>query len=211
MIAGAIAVSGGNIVDAKIFTMTNGMALDSFWIQDTLAFGMETGGGPFEGRDRLAALESTINNALGGKKKLRQELAARPPRLPSRTRVFKVAPRALIDNKASGTHTVVEVNGRDRPGLLYELTRTLTDLGLQISSAKIATYGEKVVDVGHTTNSVGPHHLDRFRAENPHAVQLAVVQQHLVKTRVIVQRGSQPRASQQQVRFLLEPFLRGRG
>ncbi len=167
-IAGAIAVSGGNIVDAKIFTMTNGMALDSFWIQDTLAFGMETGGGPFEGRDRLEALESAIANALGGKKMLRQELAARAPRLPSRTRVFKVAPRALIDNKASGTHTVIEVNGRDRPGLLYELTRTLTDLGLQISSAKIATYGEKVVDVFYVKDVFGDKiesktKLDRFR------------------------------------------------
>jgi [protein-PII] uridylyltransferase len=155
VIAGAIAVSGGNIVDAKIFTMTNGMALDAFWIQDTLAWGAESGGGPFEGRERLAALESTITKALGGKKRLIQELAARPSRLPSRTRVFKVVPRVLVDNMASSTHTVVEVNGRDRPGLLFHLTRTLTALGLQISNAKIATYGEKVVDVFYVKDVFG--------------------------------------------------------
>jgi len=69
--------------------------------------------------------------------------------------VFTVAPRALVDNKASASHTVIEVNGRDRPGLLYELTRELTRLSLQISSAKISTYGEKVVDVFYVKNLFG--------------------------------------------------------
>jgi len=50
---------------------------------------------------------------------------------------------------------VIEVNGRDRPGLLYELTRELTRLNLQISSAKISTYGEKVVDVFYVKNLFG--------------------------------------------------------
>ena len=155
VIAGAIAVSGGNIVDAKIFTMTNGMALDTFWIQDTLAWGAESGGGPFEGRERIAALEFAITTALGGKKRLIQELAAKPSVLPSRTHVFKVVPRVLVDNSASSTHTVIEVNGRDRPGLLFHLTRTLTALGLQIANAKIATYGEKVVDVFYVKDVFG--------------------------------------------------------
>ena len=69
--------------------------------------------------------------------------------------VFTVTPRVLLDNKASASHTVIEVNGRDRPGLLYELTRELTRLNLQISSAKISTYGEKVVDVFYVKNLFG--------------------------------------------------------
>jgi [protein-PII] uridylyltransferase len=68
---------------------------------------------------------------------------------------FTVAPRVLVDNKASAWHTVVEVNGRDRPGLLFELTRVLTGLNLQVSSAKISTYGEKVVDVFYVKNLFG--------------------------------------------------------
>ena len=64
-------------------------------------------------------------------------------------------PRVLVDNKASASHTVIEVNGRDRPGLLYEVTRELTRLNLQISSAKISTYGEKVVDVFYVKNLFG--------------------------------------------------------
>jgi [protein-PII] uridylyltransferase len=58
-----------------------------------------------------------------------------------------VPPRVLIDNAASTVHTVIEVNGRDRPALLFDLTRALNQLGLQIAGAKISTYGEKVVDV----------------------------------------------------------------
>jgi len=146
-IAGALAVSGANIVDARILTMSNGMALDTFWVQDLA-------GHPFDRPDKLARLAVIFENVLTGDLKPHRELA-RPPAFPSRTQVFTVVPRALVDNKASASHTVIEVNGRDRPGLLYELTRELTRLNLQISSAKISTYGEKVVDVFYVKNLFG--------------------------------------------------------
>jgi [protein-PII] uridylyltransferase len=146
-IAGALAVSGANIVDAKIMTMSNGMALDTFWIQDPE-------GGPFSRPDKLARLAVVFENVLTGDLKPHQELD-RPPPIPSRTSVFTVPPRVLVDNQASRTHTVIEVNGRDRPGLLYEVTRELTRLNLQVSSAKISTYGEKVVDVFYVKNLFG--------------------------------------------------------
>jgi [protein-PII] uridylyltransferase len=146
-IAGALAVAGANIVDAKIMTMSNGMALDTFWVQDLA-------GRPFDRPDKLARLAVIFENVLTGDLKPHRELA-RPPAFPSRTRVFTVVPRVLVDNGASRSHTVVEVNGRDRPGLLFELTRELTRLNLQISSAKISTYGEKVVDVFYVKNLFG--------------------------------------------------------
>jgi [protein-PII] uridylyltransferase len=146
-IAGALAVSGANIVDARIMTMSNGMALDTFWVQDLA-------GRPFDRSDKLARLAVIFENVLTGDLKPHRELA-RPPAFPSRTRVFTVTPRVLVDNKASRSHTVIEVNGRDRPGLLFELTRELTRLNLQISSAKISTYGEKVVDVFYVKNLFG--------------------------------------------------------
>jgi [protein-PII] uridylyltransferase len=65
---------------------------------------------------------------------------------------FKVAPEALIDNSLSNQFTVIEVAGRDRPGLLFELTNTLSDLNLDITSAHITTFGEKVVDVFYVTD-----------------------------------------------------------
>src|SRR5438067_515296 len=159
-IAGALAVSGANIVDAKIMTMSNGMALDTLWVQDQE-------GGPFDWPDKLAKLAFTFENVLTGDLKPHIELE-RPPAFPSRTRVFTVPPPVLIDHNASRSHTVIEVNGRDRPGLLYEVTRELTRLNLQVSSAKISTYGEKVVDVFYVKNLFGhkvehPVKLDEIR------------------------------------------------
>jgi [protein-PII] uridylyltransferase len=151
-IAGALAVSGANIVDARIMTMSNGMALDTFWVQDLA-------GRAFDRPDKLAKLAVIFENVLTGDLKPHRELA-RPPAFPSRMQVFTVVPRVLVDNKASASHTVIEVNGRDRPGLLYELTRELTRLNLQISSAKISTYGEKVVDVFYVKNLFG-HKVDQ--------------------------------------------------
>ena len=66
-----------------------------------------------------------------------------------------VAPRVLIDNKASTTHTVVEVNGTDRAGLLHRLTRKLAQKNLQIAAAKISTYGESIVDVFYVKDLFG--------------------------------------------------------
>jgi [protein-PII] uridylyltransferase len=146
-IAGAMALSGGNIVDAKIFTTTDGMALDTFWVQDE-------NGEPFERADKLARLYARIDQTLAGRLRPRDELQ-KDDGLPSRLKVFKVAPRVLIDNKASRTHTVIEVNGRDRTGLLYDLTRALSALNLQIASAHISTFGEAAVDVFYVKDVFG--------------------------------------------------------
>ncbi len=146
-LAGALALAGASIVDAKIGTMTDGSALDSFWVQDRE-------GDVFARPDKLAKLSALITQVLAGRIRVGEELEKRQD-MPLRTRVFTVAPRVLIDDKASNTHTVIEVNGRDRPALLFEITRALTDLGLQISSAKISTYGEQVVDVFYLKDVFG--------------------------------------------------------
>jgi len=156
--AGALALAGANIVDARILTLSNGMALDTFLVQDRQ-------GGAFDRPEKLAKLAVLFENVLSGRIKPHIELNA-PPAIASRTHVFQVPPRVLINNTASRTHTVVEVNGRDRPGLLFELTRTLTQLNLQIFSAKISTYGEKVVDVFYVKDLFGHkvEHEERIKA-----------------------------------------------
>ncbi len=148
-IAGAMALSGASIVDAKIFTLTDGMALDTFWIQDAE-------GGAFERADRLAKLSARIEQALSGRLRTERELGKRRSALPSRARdVFKVPPRVLVDNSGSRWFTIVEVNGRDRPGLLHDVTSALYECGLQIASAKISTFGERVVDVFYVKDVFG--------------------------------------------------------
>ena len=147
-LAGAMAVSGATIVDAKIFTLNNGMALDTFWIQD-----LE--GKPYDRPDRLARLRARIELALVNRLDIAIELQRQQPNYPTRDRVFTVEPRVLIDNNASNNHTVLEVNGRDRPGFLHVVTRALTGLNLQIASAHITTYGERAVDVFYVKDVFG--------------------------------------------------------
>jgi [protein-PII] uridylyltransferase len=147
-VAGALALSGASIVDARIFTTTDGMALDSFGIQDVQERGA------IDDPARLERIRQNVERALAGEIWLDRALAGRRS-LPRRADVFEVEPRVLIDNGASRTHTVLEINGRDRPGLLYELAKTLKDLGMVISSAHISTYGERVVDVFYVKDVFG--------------------------------------------------------
>ena len=156
-IAGAMALSGANIVAAQIFTTTDGMALDTFVIQEAGGAG-ESAAAAFDKPERLARLSTRIEQALSGRIRLKEQLEKRPP-FQSRAAVFTVPPRVIFDNKASRTHTVIEVNGRDRPGLLYDVTNALTELGLSIGAAKIATYGERVVDVFYVKDVFG-HKVD---------------------------------------------------
>ncbi len=162
-IAGAMAMSGANIVDARVFTLANGMALDSFWIQDVE-------GGAFERPERVRKLRSSIEGVLAGKVRPGEELAGKRTG-PARARAFQVLPRVLIDNEASATHTVIELNGRDRPGFLFDVTTALTDMALQISSAKISTYGARAVDVFYVK--------DLFGLKITHEAKLAQLRERL--------------------------------
>ena len=146
-IAGAMAISGANIVGAKVFTMANGMALDSFSIQDNA-------GAAYASKHQLERLEERIEQTLHGEFQPEREFNKKSM-IPSRTQIFTVAPRALISNSASRTHSVIEINGRDRPALLHDLTSVVTDMGLQISSALITTYGERAVDVFYVKDGYG--------------------------------------------------------
>jgi [protein-PII] uridylyltransferase len=146
-LAGAFALCGLSVIDAKIFTLTNGMALDVFWAQSA-------SGEPLSNVKR-ARLLVTIEHTLAGKPAQTEEQSRLKAALTERARHFHVTPRVLIDNEASSTHTIIEINGRDRPGLLYDITRALTALSLQISSSKISTYGHKAIDVFYVKDGFG--------------------------------------------------------
>ena len=163
-LAGAISVSGGSIVDAKVFTTTDGFALDVFSVQDT-------DGGPFGDAARVERLRQAIVKTLTGQMAPRAHFARRKPR--RRNSAFRVRPRIHFDNDASTTATVVEVEGLDRPGLLYEVTRALFESGLSISSAIVSTYGERAMDVFYVRDGYG-HKI-------VHPARLKSVEERLVK------------------------------
>jgi [protein-PII] uridylyltransferase len=116
----------------------------------------DVNGGAFADPDRLKRLERRIADTLSGRTSSAREMESASARgQVARLGAFTVPPRALIDNKASATYTVIEINGRDRPGFLRDITRALTQAGLQISSAHISTYGERVVDVFYVRDVFG--------------------------------------------------------
>jgi len=147
--AGAMALAGASIVDARIFTTADGIALDIFWVQDAAS------GGAFDRPDKLARLSSRLEQAIAGRLNPGPALAERRGLTRRARAAFAVAPRVLIDNRASSRHTVIEVNGRDRPGLLHDVTRALTALGAAIVTAHVSTYGERAVDVFYVTDARG--------------------------------------------------------
>jgi len=151
-IAGALAIVGVNVVDARIQTMANGIAIDTLHVQSQ---SQSQSGGPVDRPADRARMSSAIERAITGEVWLTTELKKRAGQLPKRAKVFRVPPRVLVDNKASATNTVIEVNGLDRPGFLCDVTRELKNLGLQIYSAKIATYGEMAVDVFYVKDVFG--------------------------------------------------------
>jgi [protein-PII] uridylyltransferase len=146
-LAGAIHLAGASIIDARIHTTRDGMALDNFLVQDPF-------GRMFDDADRLNRLETAIGEALARRQRLADRLAARPLSRP-RADAFAVQPNVLIDNRASNRYTVIEVNARDRPALLYSLAFALFESKVTIRSAHIATYGERAVDTFYVTDLIG--------------------------------------------------------
>ena len=147
-IAGAVALSNLTIVNARINTRKDGAILDSFRLQNDERQAVTES-------QTLTKLESRISQALRGEMNLHVALETRWKSQPARLRAMSVPPRVIVTNKRSKTHTVIEVNGRDRPGLLYQLTYHIAQMGLQINSASVSTYGEKAVDVFYVRDIFG--------------------------------------------------------
>lgn len=147
-IAGALSLSNVSVVDAKILTLSTGMALDTFTIQgfDGTAITTET---------KMNRIKSRVVAALEDRLRLDREFMDAEKRAPSRFEALESPPRVIIDNTASKVFSVIEINGHDRPGFLSKVTKVISDLGLQIGSAHISTYGERVVDVFYVKDVFG--------------------------------------------------------
>jgi [protein-PII] uridylyltransferase len=144
-ICAGLASAGANIIDARIHTTSDGMALDNLLVLDGQ-------GKAYADRRLRGRIVKSVEAAL---------TSERAPPLPvveagrSLSRAFEVAPSVAIADRASTRTTVVEVNARDRPALLAALAAAIHDQGHRIHSAHIATYGERAVDVFYLTRADG--------------------------------------------------------
>jgi len=147
MVAGACTGAGANIVDAQISTTRDGMALDTIHLEREFDHAEDE-------ERRAKKIAQTIEKLLRGDVRL-SEVVMNKRKPKAKLSAFRVEPQVMIDNTLSDALTVIEVNGLDRPGLLYDVTREISDLNLDIASAHIATFGEKAVDVFYVTDLTG--------------------------------------------------------
>jgi [protein-PII] uridylyltransferase len=145
-LAGSLAIVGANVVDARTYTSKDGYATAVFWVQDG-------DGHPYE-VDRLPRLTQTIHKILSGEVKASEAILSKD-KIKKRERAFRVPTSITFDNDGSEIYTILEVDTRDRPGLLFDLTRTLAANSVYIASAVIATYGEQVVDSFYVKDMFG--------------------------------------------------------
>ena len=145
-LAGALALVGANICDARTYTTKDGYVTATFWIQDH-------DGNPFE-VSRLPRLTQMIHRTLKGEVVAREALKSRD-KIKPREKAFQVPTRVIFDNDGSDIYTIIEVDTRDRPGLLYDLARSLSEANIYIASAVVATYGEQAVDTFYVKDMFG--------------------------------------------------------
>jgi [protein-PII] uridylyltransferase len=165
-LAGACALAGLTILDARITTTRDGLAVDALHVADR---GQP---GPLSS-DKAARLLATMRDVLSGQVIVPERLEGAPQR--AQIEAFDLTPQVRISNQLADNASVIEVSGLDRQGLLYALLRALFDLNLSVSAARIATFGERVVDVFHVTDLSGAQITEAARQKKLRAVLRRVI------------------------------------
>ncbi len=166
LIAGACTMADASIIGAQIFSTRDGHALDTFRLRRTFKTDEDE-------RLRASRIIDTVKALLEGRKYLPDDLGI-DSRYNRRLKPFSVPTEIFISNALSDKFTVIEISGLDRTGLLYHLTRALSDLNLTIGSAHIGTYGEKAVDVFYVTDLTGGKIASKARQKRIHDALMAV-------------------------------------
>jgi [protein-PII] uridylyltransferase len=144
-IAGALSLAGLSILSAQVFTTNDDVAVDVFEVVGAFD--------PDVGEERWRRFRSTLRKVLEGRLSLEHRVEEQrsnypPPR-------DDIALEVRVDNDASDFYTVIEVGAPDRIGLLFEITRAFAELELDVHLAKVATYGERVIDAFYVRDSLG--------------------------------------------------------
>jgi [protein-PII] uridylyltransferase len=158
-IAGSFSAAGLNILSAQIFTRRDGIALDTYFVADAIT-------GNLAGPDQRDRFESVLHKALTG-----EEVDF--PALIGRQKITRpvyqaytgemMATQIRLDNEASESRTLIEIETEDRIGLLYTISQTLTELALDIAAAKICTERGAALDNFYVRELTGGKVLDPER------------------------------------------------
>jgi [protein-PII] uridylyltransferase len=156
-IAGSMFLNRLNILEAQIHTWGNGVALDTFYVEDATE----------EVERRLHHFKKDIEEILNGKITVKELFSKRGESKPNQQKIIPgVVAEVKVNNRDSDFHTIIEITGEDRLGILYEITQALTDHGCNISFSRISTLGNRIVDVFYVQDEWGEKIVERQKIEN---------------------------------------------
>jgi [protein-PII] uridylyltransferase len=141
-IAGSLSAVGLNILSAQVFSRSDGLALDTFYV-------VRATGEPIVARENREQFEALLERVLNGREvnfaaRIARESRARPhPAIPD---AEAVPTRVYFDNESSEDYTVIDIEAVDRLGLLFVISNAFAELGLNLALAKIVTEKGAAVD-----------------------------------------------------------------
>ena len=156
-ITGSMFLNRLNILEAQIHTWENGMALDTFWVEDVTK----------DIERRLQQFKKDLKEILSENVLLKDLLSKRNEPNGIKQKVIPRVPGGVkINNQDSDFYTIVEVIGEDRLGILYELAQALTDHGCNIHFARVSTLGNRIVDVFYVQDEWGEKIEEKQKTEH---------------------------------------------
>ena len=167
-IFGILALNNMQVMNAQIFTLPHGVAIDTIDVRSV-------SGQTFDSID-WNEVQRQLGLALCQRLSLNHRLAAKFRAASKSTKTSSKPIRAVIDNESSDFFSIIEVFAEDTPGLLYKVTSTLADLGINIFKAKIATSADQAVDVFYVLDRYGDkihdtEYVNEIRDALPYAAE----------------------------------------
>jgi [protein-PII] uridylyltransferase len=143
-IAGSLSLVGLSILSAQVFTTEDGVAVDLFEVHGAFE--------PEVREERWREFRGILRKAVDGRVSLEHRIGDKRRHYPEPS----VTPITVtVDNDASDFFTVIEIGAPDRIGLLYDITRTLSEMELDVHLAKVATYTDRVIDAFYVRDPLG--------------------------------------------------------
>ena len=169
-LTGGLSSQGLEILSADINTLADGLVLDRFVVHDPDF----TGPPPAE---RLEAVSQRLAAALKGDRQPAFRRLWSSMKQENRKNLEQWPTRVRVDNSTSDKFTILDIFASDRTGLLYTIARTLFELDLSVSLAKIGTYLDQVVDVFYVTDATGRKVNSEARLEIIHERLLKAIEE----------------------------------
>ena len=176
MITGVMAANGVNILGAQIYTRGNGEALDILQVRSSA-------GSIIDNPKKWQKVEKDLNAVLEGRKRVDKMVAKRHggnSLLPEKPKPH-FENRVMIENEISDQYSVIDIYATDRVGLLYDISRTLTELGLYIGVSKISTKVDQVADTFYVQDIFGQKVRDEEKMAEIRAELLKALSAHVDK------------------------------